>query len=111
MILSLLGGAAFTIGHHTLYASFDDVQVSEAPLNQTWIIRIGTGLAFVAKTHLIVATSIAFTQQQWFTLSSKPFKIRQIDSLTSVLGNPLCFSDSRIWLRFPLLTVSATIVW
>lgn len=111
MILSLISGAAFTVGHHALYASFNDLSVDKASLNQTWVIRIGTGLAFVAKTLLIVAVSIAFTQQQWFTLSSKPFKIRQIDTLTNILGNALCFTDSRIWLRFPLITVSAAFVW
>lgn len=82
----------------------------KASLNQTWVIRIGTGLAFIAKTLLTVTFSIAFVQQQWFTLFRKPFKIRQIDSLTSVLSNALCFADSCIWLRFPLLTVLAVVV-
>ena len=111
MILSLLSGVAMAVGHHIFYASFSGLLVDEASIDQTWVIRIGSGFAFLARTLLIVATSIAFVQQQWFTLASKPFKIRQINTLTSILGNAWLFCNSRIWLRFPLLTVSAGIAW
>ena len=111
MLLSLLAGVALTVGHHFFYARFDGLQVDNVSMSQTWIIRIGTGFAFVVKTLLVVATSIAFVQQQWLALSHRSFKIRQIDTLTSVLSNALLFCESRIWLRFPLLTLLAGIAW
>ena len=111
MILSLLSGVALTVGHHFFYARFDGQPVDEASIDQTWIIRIGTVFAFVAKTLLVVAASIAFIQHQWLTLSRNPLKIRQIDTVTGILGNALSFCESRIWLRFPLLTMLAIVTW
>lgn len=111
MISSLLSGVAVTVGHHLFYARFDGVQVDEASIDQTWIIRIGTVFAFVAKTLLVVATSIAFVQQQWLALSHSQFKIRQVDTMTGILGNAFSFFQSRIWLRFPFLTLIAGIAW
>lgn len=98
-------------GHHFFYARFDGQRVDDVSVSQTWIIRFGTGFAFVAKTFLVIATSIAFVQQQWFALLHYRFKVRQIDTMTGVLGNAFTFLESRIWLRFPLLTLTACIAW
>jgi hypothetical protein len=111
MVLSLISGIAFCVGHHFFYANYDSLEVDSVDISQTWIIRIGTGFAFVAKTLLVVATSIAFVQYQWMTLSKQCFKIRQIDSMTGILGNALSFLESRMWLRFPVLTLLAVGVW
>lgn len=111
MLVSFLSGIGISIGHHFLYNKFNGLRVEEVSISQTWIIRIGTIFAFIAKTLLVVAVSIAFIQQQWLALSSHRFKIRQIDTMTNVLGNALNFLNSRMWLRFPLLTVLASVVW
>jgi hypothetical protein len=111
MVLSLLSGIALSVGHHFFYAMFDGLQVDYVPISQTWIIRIGTVFAFAVKTLLVVAVSIAFVQHQFLALSNHQFKIRQIDTLTGVLGNALSFLESRIWFRFPLLTLLAGAAW
>jgi hypothetical protein len=111
MILSFLSGVALSVSHHLFYAMFDGLQVDQVPISQTWIIRTGTVFAFVIKTLLVVAVSIAFVQQQWVALSNHHFKIRQIDTMTGVLGNAFSFLESRIWLRFPLLTLLAGVAW
>ncbi|KAF2748562.1 hypothetical protein M011DRAFT_525633 [Sporormia fimetaria CBS 119925] len=99
----------FVMGHHVFYASYDGLKVAQASISQEWVIRIGTGFAFLAKTLLVVAASIAFVQQQWLALSHQSFKVRQIDSMTGNLNNALSFFESRIWFRFPLLTLLAVI--
>jgi hypothetical protein len=111
MLSSLLSGIALSIGHHFFYAIFDGRRVDEVSISQTWIIRFGTGIAFIAKTLLVVAASIAFVQQQWSALARHQFKVRQIDTITSVLGNAFCFLESRLWLRFPILSIMAIIAW
>lgn len=102
---------ALAIGHHFFYARFNNQKVDETSISQGWIIRIGTGMAFLVQTLFVVSASIACTQQQWVTARSKPFKISQIDTLFSVLGDMLSFLKSLLWLRFPVLSFIAGIVW
>jgi hypothetical protein len=111
MTSSFLGGVAFAVGHHFFYANFNDRVVDEVFLSQTWIVRIGTGLAFVAKSLLVVAAGIAFVQQQWLCLSQKSFKVRQVDTITSVLDNAFSFFESHLWFKNPSLTLLALVAW
>jgi len=111
MSLSWIGGIAFAVGHHFFYARFDGQRVDMSSISQLWIVRIGTGMAFLVKTLLVVSASIAFTQHQWLTTRSKPFKVRQIDTISSILGNALGFFGTRVWLRFPVLSLLAGITW
>ena len=111
MILSFISGVAFAVGHHFFYARFNDRRVDRTSISQNWIVRIGTGFAFVTQTLLVISASIAFVQYQWLTTRAKPFKIRQIDNMSSILGNVLGFFQSRIWLRFPVLTALAVVTW
>lgn len=111
MVLSLTFGVGLALAHHFVYNSFDGQPVETASIDQTWLVRIGTGLAFLAKTLLVVAASIAYTQQQWRTTRTKVLKLRQIDTIASILEDPLGFLTSRIWFRMPLLTLLAGIPW
>lgn len=111
MILSWIGGIALAVGHHFFYTRFDNKQVAETSISQEWIIRIGTGMAFAVQTLFVVSASIACTQQQWLITRSKPFNVRQIDTVFSILGNALAFLQSRVWLRYPGLSLLAAIAW
>jgi hypothetical protein len=111
MILSWMSGNAFAIGHHFFYARFNNKRVDETSISQGLIIRIGTAMAFFIQTLFVVSASIACTQQQWLTTRSKPFQIRQIDTIFSVLGNAFAFLESRVWLRYPVLVFLAGIAW
>jgi hypothetical protein len=111
MILSWMSGIALAIGHHFFYASFNNERVDETSISQGWIIRIGTGMAFLVQTLFVLSASIACTQQQWLTTRSKPFQVRQIDTIFSILGNAFAFLESRLWLRYPVLSFLAGIAW
>jgi hypothetical protein len=111
MTLSWTCGIALAVGHHFFYVRFDNKRVDEISVSQAWIVRIGTGMAFAVQTLLVVSASIACAQQQWLLTRSKPFNVRQIDTVFSVLGNPLAFLQSRLWLRYPVLSLLAVVAW
>ena len=74
--------------------------VEQTSVSQEWIVRIGTGMAFVSKTLLVVSASIIYAQHHWLSTASKSFKIRQIDTMSSILGIVLGFTKSSVWLLF-----------
>jgi len=111
MGLTLISGVVWAVSHHFFYASYDKHRVDGAGLSQAWVVRIGTGMAFLVKTLLVVSATIAFTQHQWLTSRSKSFKIRQIDTISSILSNPLGFFQTRSWLHLPILSLLAVVTW
>ncbi|KAE9964888.1 hypothetical protein EG328_010126 [Venturia inaequalis] len=42
-------------------------------------------------------------------LASREFSVRQVDTIFSVPGNPLAFLQSRLWLRYPALSLLAAV--
>lgn len=111
MVVSFVSGIAFAIGHHSFYANYDGQRVESSFPNQAWIVRIGTGLAFLVKTLLVISATIAFTQNQWLVMKSRSFEIRQIDTIFSITSNPLGFFQTRSWFRVPVLLLLAIITW
>ncbi|KAK5310170.1 hypothetical protein LTR70_009672 [Exophiala xenobiotica] len=108
MLVTLVAGVFIAVGHHLFYSRLDGQPV-DTQISQTWVNRIGTGLAFVVKLFFVAAVGIAYTQYQWRTISRKPWKIKQIDSLTGVLNNAWYFYDVSLWTRVPVLTVMAVV--
>ncbi|RDI82030.1 hypothetical protein Vi05172_g7793 [Venturia inaequalis] len=109
MILVWTSALAFAIGHHFFYARFDRKRVDQTDLSQGWIIRIGTGMAFAVQVLFVISATIACTQFQWLTTRSREFSVRQVDTIFSVPGNPLAFLQSRLWLRYPALSLLAAV--
>lgn len=109
MILAWIAAIALAVGHHLFYARFYRKRVDETKTSQEWIIRIGTGLAFVVQTLFVVSATIACSQLQWLTIRSKPFNVPQIDTIFSVPANCLAFLQSRLWLRYPTLSLVALV--
>ena len=111
MFGSLLAGIAFAIGHDQFYRHLDGKFLDQSSISQEWVIRIGTGFAFLVKTLLVVATCIAYSQRMWYNLKKDEFQIRQIDSLTNVLLNIFTFRHVALWLRVPLLALLSIVAW
>ncbi|KAA8618200.1 hypothetical protein PtrV1_09707 [Pyrenophora tritici-repentis] len=57
IVLFMLFGIAFALGHHLYYNALDGQPVIQG--TQEWAIRIGTGLAFLAKACLIASAAIS----------------------------------------------------
>lgn len=111
MLCALVLGLGLALAQHFTYASLDGRPVSTVSVSQAWISRISTGLAFLVKVALTICVGAAYVQHQWLRLKQTPFKVNDVDSLTSALGNIFCLFESLIWFRYPILTLMALVSW
>lgn len=107
MIGWLLLGAAVALGHH-LYFLRVDGRVVQSKDEQEWYSRIGTGLAFLTKTLLTAASTIAYVQLLWRTLRTEAVSIGGVDALFGATTNAW---NLLIWRRGPLPAVVAAVLW
>ncbi|KAL4747546.1 hypothetical protein BDW72DRAFT_182551 [Aspergillus terricola var. indicus] len=103
-------GAMLSVGHHFYYRSFDETLV-DSRNQQAWVIRIGTGFAFLVKSCLVSAVGVAAVQETWATLRRKSVKLSGIDSMFAVLNSPLAFFTNDLWMYAKTLTALAIISW
>src|SRR5436190_18490867 len=75
MLGLLLLAIATAVGQHFYYAYLDRRQVSQVALSQEWVIRAGTALAYLFKTFLVVAVSIAFCHGFWYIVRRHALRI------------------------------------
>jgi hypothetical protein len=87
VFLSLLSA----IGQHFLYTYVDGQRPDQFFIQQIWVIRVGTALAFLAKTAAVAGVGIAFTQRSWFSFRRKAISVDGLDDIFGVLQNPLRF--------------------
>lgn len=98
MVSLLLGGGAVASGHHIFYQSLNGTSVDSndhiwSMSTQEWNVRYGTALAFVTKTCLAAAVSLAYRQQIWISLRNKYFKISAINAMFEAVNDPFAFLD------------------
>jgi hypothetical protein len=110
MTSSLLLGVASAVGHHVLYTHYDG-QIANDLTKQRYIINAGTGLAFLVKMFLAIATGTAYVQQFWLSVKHEPKSFHAINTLYSVLGNAFLFRNLKLWLRNFTLAGLALITW
>ncbi|KAF7568707.1 hypothetical protein PtrSN002B_010135 [Pyrenophora tritici-repentis] len=109
IVLFMLFGIAFALGHHLYYNALDGQPVIQG--TQEWAIRIGTGLAFLAKACLIASAAISYQQQYWRVLRSRPMSIGSIDDIMSLLANPACFCNWEVWRKAWSSAIIALAIW
>ncbi|EXL45915.1 hypothetical protein FOCG_11911 [Fusarium oxysporum f. sp. radicis-lycopersici 26381] len=107
---SLFLGLLLAIGHH-LYYHYLDGRVIKSQNQQEWFLRVGTGIAFLARALLSAAVGFAYTQILWRTLRSKSVTIEGVNSLFGVLHNAWDFTTWELWTIAPALAVVAIIAW
>ena len=78
---------------------------------QTWAIRIGTGLAFLCKTALSIVVGLVGAQQIWYTLRRKDTSIYRIDGMFQLIENPLALLNGGLIWHAKLLSVLALVSW
>jgi hypothetical protein len=106
----LVAAALLAIGHHLFYRSLDR-QIVGSSTQQAWMIRIGTGLAILAKALLTASMTFAYTQLMWHALRSRTVTLKGVDSFFGVVGNPLNFTTWVVWAKAPGLVLLAAIIW
>lgn len=109
IILFMLFGIAFALAHHFYYSALDGQPVILT--SQEWAIRVGTGLAFLARACLIASAAISYQQQYWRVLRSRPMSIGSIDDLMGLLANPVCFVNWEVWRKAGSSAVIALAIW
>ncbi|KAI1105745.1 hypothetical protein F4804DRAFT_330996 [Jackrogersella minutella] len=109
-IALFVGSILAAVGHHIYYASLENTPVY-SETQQVWAIRIGTGLALLARCGLVATIGIVAAQQTWATLGQKAVSIGGIDSMFEVMGNPWAFLNKDLLLRARRLYVVAGISW
>ncbi|KAI1012998.1 hypothetical protein LB503_001381 [Fusarium chuoi] len=77
MLLLVLIGTLFAIGHHLLYLHLDGREA----INQSLMLRYGTAIAFCAKASLGTAVTIAFHQRAWRVVRFKTARVETINSI------------------------------
>ena len=121
IVLSLMTGVLLAIGHHLFYASLHGQQarsdgykilgsnVSPQQLN----IAIGTAIAYLVKTFLVLALSTAYLQLLWRALlrAARGSTLGDLDTAFSGLSNIISLSKVWVWWRLPLLFALALVAW
>lgn len=110
MLGSFLLGILLALTHHLFYQYLSGKDIGNT-ISQRWVNRIGTGLAFLVKMFLVIASSTAYVQRQWLSFHNKALKVSHIDVLSGILGNATKFSHFQLWLMHPWLLLIAIITW
>lgn len=109
MVLFMLLGVGFAMAHHFYYDSLNGKPV--AGTSQEWAVRIGTGLAFLAKACLIASAAISYQQHYWRALRSRPISVKGIDDIMGLLANPACFFNWEVLKKAWSSVVIALAIW
>lgn len=107
MVVLWLAGLALAVGHHTYYVSMDGKNAED----QRWVIRVGTGFAFLVKACFAASLGIAIKQLVWAILRRRFMSLRGIDALFAITTDPAAFFVQDIWLSMPGLVLLAVLLW
>ena len=109
MFLLLSASALAAGGQHLFYSYVNGKNVETFRVPQDWVIRLGTGFAFLFHIILVPAIAIAYAHRFWYSASQKALTVRTIDSLFKLSGNPLelfnleLLSNSKMLCAFALV--------
>ncbi|KAM0246589.1 hypothetical protein ACHAQJ_010172 [Trichoderma viride] len=120
MVIMLLIGVAFAIGHHFFYQNLS----GKPPPSTVYLSGFAGGLtgqqvnlaagsvfAFLVNSALGAAIGTAADQALWTALRTKSSKLGVIDNLSATTNNVWSMFDYRLWKKSPTRMVLATIFW
>ncbi|KAL6699856.1 hypothetical protein J3F84DRAFT_404815 [Trichoderma pleuroticola] len=120
MVVMLLFGAAFSIGHHFFYQSLS----GKPPPSSVYFSRLGGGLtgqqvnlavgsvsAFLVSSAFGAVITTAADQALWAKVRTKTLKLGTIDSLATVTTGIWSIFDFRLWRESPIRMILVTIIW
>jgi len=103
-------GLLAAVGHDRFYSYLNNRQIEDS-VPQTWAIRIGNAFAYLFKTALVAAVSVAYAQGFWFFVRRKSLCISSLDNYFAVLYNPLSFFNRDLLQNTTLLFGLAMVSW
>ncbi|KAL7906169.1 hypothetical protein GGI35DRAFT_458931 [Trichoderma velutinum] len=120
MVVMLLLGVAFSIGHHFFYQSLS----GKPPPSSVYFSSFGGGLtgqqvnlavgsvfAFLVSSALGAVITTAADQALWATVRTKTLKLGTIDNLAIATTGIWSIFDFRLWKKSPIRMSLATISW
>ena len=124
MMLSLVSGILFALGHHLFYNS----RVNKAISTDDYIIMgtrhpgqqvniaVGTAFAFLVKAAFILAVSTAYYQVFWKMAKQKSKTekhptLRWLNAAFSSTTNVMSLLSTPMWCRYPLPFFMVATVW
>ncbi|KAK5739812.1 hypothetical protein LTR17_005098 [Elasticomyces elasticus] len=120
MTAALTCAIALALGHHFFYASLDSHLTPVGSYNvigkslskQQFNTAVGTAFAFLVKSALTVATTLAYVQVFWWTVNSakQGSTLAELDTL-SALGNIVSLFNVMDRWRHPMLFGLALVFW
>lgn len=111
ILSTLLAGLVCALAHHFTNAYLSGQVVTDCAIPQAWVLRLQTVFAFLVKMFFTVSVGSAFVQRQWWKFHRQGFNVREIDAITTVLGDVFSLLTLSAWRKAPLLAVAALISW
>lgn len=110
MVVLFVCGIVFALAHHFYYNSLEG-QFNTSQDSQEWAVRIGTGLAFLAKASLCAAAAMAYRQYSWLRMRKRPTTIGGIDSILGSLEDFSALVDIDMLRQSKMTTLLAILIW
>ncbi|KAL2427016.1 hypothetical protein ABEF95_006770 [Exophiala dermatitidis] len=113
MMLPATAGIGLALGQHFYYQHLNGraTDGSETKYSQSITTGIGTGMAFLVRSFLVLAIGTAYAQLFWQQLRHRRVTFTEIDSLFTVLTSLMDLLRWRIWVHHPLLAIVALLAW
>ncbi|KAF9458810.1 hypothetical protein BDZ94DRAFT_1269741 [Collybia nuda] len=120
MIISFLCGTILAIGHHLFYEGLDGRHVPERDQfiiaghhisSQQSAIFGGTALVFFAKFCFSFSLGHVFNQRLWYTMHRKWIKVKGLDAMFKVPGDPLGFFSLEMLTKAKTVAGVAGVMW
>lgn len=120
MVIMLLFGTAFIIGHHFFYQSLS----GKPPPNVVYFsgfaggltgqqvnLAAGSAFAFLVSSALGAVITTAANQALWVAVRTKSSKLGAIDNLANATTYIWNIFDFRLWKKSPIRMALITIFW
>jgi hypothetical protein len=113
MLLPTAAGLGIALGQHFFYHHLNGraTDGSETKFSQALNTGIGTAMAFLVRSFLVLAIGTAYAQLFWQRLRHKQVKFTEIDSLFAILTSVMDLLRWNIWVHHPLLAFVALLAW
>ncbi|RFU31192.1 hypothetical protein B7463_g5137, partial [Scytalidium lignicola] len=109
MVISLLAGILFAIGHHLFYHSLNG-RIVGSTSSQQWSLRIGNAFAFIVGYSLKTAVGIAYIQYLWRAMRYHPMTLSTINDAFGIQDNPVSFLNWELLTKLRLGIIIALVV-
>lgn len=111
IIVSLLFGIAFAIGHDRYNHFLDGRRADAYDISQEWVSRIETAFAFLVNTSLAATVAAAYAQRLWRNVKSEAIEVGTMDALMAAPTDMLSQLNPRAWLSAPGMLLMGTVIW